>query len=307
MSGIGRIRRVAVGSGHAGMPARIDAERVRVQVCESSGHRRTIGSGWDALHDRRLSVSERAAVRAAVQAVALLRHRFGRQGFDDAGKAVTLVLRSPDADDRGPFAEAGTITAGSHNPLVGSGMGGRGDRVLPLDVAIHELVHVVQFSEIAENGSELHPALAEGFADALSMLLTRDWSIGEGYFRRPGEIAKETIRQVGPSADGVSKRGEPIVTDYRKVARGDVEEHAAGAVIAQTFHELQERIGWSRAEDLIWAILNDPSAWRGGGSWQQVAESMVASAQRLWPRNAAVQAAVGAAMQSTHLDEALDS
>lgn len=300
-----RIGRIAAANRRTSMPARIDAERVRVLLCEASGRRRDIGSGWDAIRDRRLTIAERAAVRAAVNAVALLRHRFGRQGYDDAGQAVTLVLRSHDADERGPFAEEGSITAGGHNPLVGSGMSGRGDRVLPLDVAIHELVHVVQFSQTSASGGELHPALAEGFADALSMLLTRDWSIGEGYFRRPGEIAHETIRQVGPSADGVPKRGEAIVTDYRQVAQGGVEEHAAGAVIARTFNELQRRIGWSRAEDLIWAIVNDPDAWKNGGTWKQIAASMVASAQRLWPRDASMHAAVGAAMRSTHLDEAM--
>lgn len=309
VSRIGRMTRVAATAGrhHYDNRFRVDAQHVIVQVADASGRRHTIGTGWDVLRGSKLTSPERAAVRAAVDAVALLHHRFGRNGFDNAGHAVTLVLRSAEADDRGPFAEEGTISAGSSNPLVGPGLGGAGDRILPLDVAIHELVHVVQFAELSTSTDQLHPALAEGFADALSMLLTRDWSIGEGYFHKPGKVARETIRQVGPSADGVNKRGESVVVDYRTVAQGSVEEHAAGAVISRTFYEIQQRIGWSRAEDLIWSIINDPAAWKRGGSWQQVAVSMVTNAQKLWPGDAAVQAAVGAAMRTTHIDEATDS
>ncbi len=309
VSRIERMTRVAarVGSHHYDRHFRADAQHVIVQIADASGKRHTVGTGWDVLRGSKLTSPERAAVRAAVEAVALLHHRFGRNGFDDAGHAVTLVLRSADADARGPFAEDGTISAGSGNPLVGPGMGGAGDSILPLDVAIHELVHVVQFAQLRNSSDQLHPALAEGFADALSMLLTRDWSIGEGYFHRPGTIARETIRQVGPSADGVDKRGEDIVVDYRTVAQGGVEEHAAGAVISRTFYEIQRRIGWARAEDLIWSIINDPAAWKHGGSWQQIAVSIVGNAQKLWPGDAAAQAAVGAAMSITHIDEAADA
>jgi hypothetical protein len=286
-------------------PAPLDAARVRVVIADAAGRERVVGSGADALQRRDLTAAERAAVRATIDAVALLRTRFGRAGFDDAGHAVTLVLRSSDADQRGPYAMDGVITAGSRNPMAEGGMRGRGDRILPLDVAIHELMHVVQFAELGSDGARLHPALAEGVADAMAMLVTRDWSIGEGYFRRPGEVARETIRQVGPAADGVAKLGEPVVTDYRQVRAGRVEEHAAGAVISRTFHELQRRVGWQRAEDLLWAVVTDRSAWKGGGSWRQITQSMLRQSARLWGSDAALQAAVGAAMRATNLHEAL--
>lgn len=281
------------------------AKLVIVQREGAGGAIHTMGTAADLLARGRLTATQRSAVIAAVEAIAYLRRRFGQSGIDDAGHGVRLLLDSSDADGRGPYAEPGKITAGSHNPIdVGSG-GAGARRVLPRDVALHEMTHVIQFAVLGSDADRLHPALAEGFADALSMLATRDWSIGESYFRTGRGAPRETIRQVGPSRDGVNKRGEPLVTDYRQVARNpQTEEHAAGAVISRTFLELQRRLGWSRAEDLLWTVLHDASAWRGGGSWQQAADAINRAAQSLWPGDATAQAAVGASMRVTHLDEA---
>jgi hypothetical protein len=261
-----------------------------------------LGNASEALRDRRLKRGERHAIRMTVAAVAWLQKRFGTAGVDDAGNGVELVLRSGFADVAGPYAEWGRITVPNGNVINGKSKhkATRG-RVLPRDVALHELVHVIQFAQLGRDWEKLHGGIAEGLADTVAMLATRDWRIGESYWTKQD---KAVIRDVG-GRRGKQRHGDPVVFDWRKVAKGKVEEHAAGAVVARTFYEIQRKLGWRRAEDLVMGVIKDHGAWLSGGSWKQLAESLPRIARQLWPMDAAAQEVVVAAMRSTHLDEAI--
>lgn len=285
-----------------GRPAAPANSGVLVKMETIGGVVATIGDARAAMRDHRLTKGERAAVRAALQAVQYLNRRFGRNGFDDAGTAVTLLLRSNEASMEGPFATPGTISVGDGNPFRDQ-LTKAGDRILPRDVALHELAHVVQFHELGPAFEQLHPALAEGIADAMAMLATRDWSVGEGYFSSGHRAPTGTIRDIDPKRR--NRPGEPLVFDWRKVRDGRVEEHAAGAVFSRTIFEVQQKLGWKRAEELVWFVIRDTRAWQTGGSWSLAAASLLAGAQTLWPGDAAALAATQHALRVTHLDQAL--
>jgi Zn-dependent metalloprotease len=277
---------------------------VIVQFEQQNGKVITIGADYDAIRDPRLNAGEHQAVENAVRALRYLHERFGYAGYDDAGSAVHLLLGYTDADTRGPYATEGQITAGSRNPVASPGDTSAVARVvLPYDVVLHELTHVVQFAGLGTSWQQLNSQLTEGMADAMSMIATHDWSIGEDYFHRGvGGRLRETIRDIDPRAH---VQGEPLVVDWRKVRDGNVEDHAAGAVVSRTFYEIVQRLGWTRAQDLLWAVLRDQQTWTNGGTWPQFASGLVRAADTMWPQDAAAQTAVLAAMQVTHLDAAL--
>jgi hypothetical protein len=273
-----------------------------------------IGSAREALRDPRLSKGEKNAVRMAVASVGWLTKRFGTAGVDDAGHGVQLILRSSLADSGGPFAEYGSISVSTVNPINEKATNrATRQKILPRDVALHELTHVVQFAQLGSQWEKLHPAIGEGLADSLSMLATRDWGIGEGYWPSAKSSDRggtnkarghtDVIRDVGGRMSK-SRKGDPVVFDYRKVARGGIEEHAAGGVVSRTVYEVQQRLGWKRAEDLVWHVIRDRAAWNGGGSWKQLSQALTRGAAELWPNDATAALAVADALRVTHLDEA---
>lgn len=268
---------------------------VTVAMQDADGAVTVLGDARTLLNSRTLTQGERYGVRNMVQAFDRMQREF--PGLVAAGNGVMLLLRSNTAQARGPFATSTVVSVPSKNPLR------RGDgTVLPLDVALHELMHVVQMRVSIPHGSQrLHGGLAEGIADAQAMLATRDWRVGEGYFgSAKGSGARVAIRD----ARGGARMLNPIVSDYRKVAEGNVEAHRAGGVVSRTFYEVAKRLGAERAQQLLTYLVTDRAAWRGGGSWSQAAQSIVEGAAQLWAGDASAQSAVEQAMRVTHLDEA---
>ncbi|MCW2924089.1 MAG: hypothetical protein JWM98_1493 [Thermoleophilia bacterium] len=275
---------------------------VLVELAGPGSARTSLGSAEEALRDARLTEPERAAIRALVRAVALLRARAGLAGIDDAGTAVHLVLRDHDADTRGPWASAGRISVGAKNALASRAPGrSRADVLLTVDTALHELTHVVQFARM---GDGAHPvgAILEGIADSVAILADGDDTLGEGYYRvdaqgRPMGAVREVgdhSRVSGPTLGNVLHR-------YADAIAPHAEEHAAGGVVSSTMVAIRARLGRDRAEALLWAVIRDAAAWRDGGSWRELARAL----QRAAGTDAVTQAAVGAALAQTGLDAAL--
>lgn len=262
---------------------------VTVQVEGALGEVRTLGDAAALLRSHRLSAADSAAVANALRAVQLLRSLAAQQGaVDQARLGVTLLLHVKEADSGGPYAEPGRISVGSHNPTRKTG-----GPVLPLDVALHELMHVAQMRVVGANG-DLNSELAEGISDAFAMLVTDDWRLGEEY---------GTVIRDGRSTPG--RADERYVSDYRTVRGGRIEPHSAGGVVVRTMSELAARVGRDDALFLLMAVVNDRGAWRGGGTWPRFARALVDAAARTWPDDATRQQALAVALGSTHLDEAL--
>ena len=148
-------------AGAAALPSGVDLGRVHVEIAGASGGRTSLGSAATARRDRRLTKAEREALAALVHAVQLLRQRVQLAGIDDAGTGVTLVLRDREANSGGPWATHGRIAVGARNALAdGASATARPGMLLPVDVAIHELVHVVQFSRRASCSKTYGPRWA---------------------------------------------------------------------------------------------------------------------------------------------------
>lgn len=282
-----------------------DASRVQVELARPTGSRDALGTAREALRDRRLTRAERAAIEALVRAVGLLRVRARLSGIDDAGTAVRLVLRDPDAATRGPWATVGTIAVGSRNGLAAkAGSRARPGVLITVDAAVHELAHVVQFARIPASATP-HAAILEGIADTVAMLATGDDTLGEGFFvndasgRPRGSIRELGARRTsGPAIGGVVRR-------YEDAIRPGTGEHAAGGVVSHAFARVRSALGRDRAEQLVWAVIRDTTAWQDGGSWRGLVAAIHRAAAGAWPGDAAARAAVDAALAATGLDAAL--
>lgn len=284
-------------------PSAADLAAVLVELPDAKGKRRSLGTAAQALRDTSLTAAERAAILAMVEAVRLLRERARFAGIDDAGMAVRLLLRDGDATTRGPWATTGAIAVGARNALAGRDGRGNPNVLFTVDAAVHELTHVMQFQRM-ESNAKPHAALLEGIADAAAILATDDDTLGEEFFRRDAQGRyRGSIRELGPQRTSGPPVG-PVVTSYREVRDGYVEEHAAGGVVSAAFRSLRAQLGRERAEDLLWAVVRDAPAWREGGSWKELVGSMRRQAAQLWSADPAAQAALEQALRATGLDAA---
>ena len=260
---------------------------------------RTLGS-LDAVRlSGELPAVDSAAVAAFADALATMRNRTAARSAIDALDGVALVLRDEQAGRRGPWATTGAVHVGAVNALAEriAGATAREGVVLTVDAAIHELVHVVQFSRIPEHVRP-HAALLEGIADAATLLATGDGTLGEDYWRRDA-LGRPTgaIRLLGRTAGGAAAGAVAVIAptvSTLAAARGHVDaEHTAGGVVTAVFEQLRGALGTGRAERLLWHVITDDAAWSSGGSWDAFAAALrrAASASEL----AAVDAALGAA------------
>lgn len=281
-----------------------DLAAVLVELPAAKGRRRALGTAAQALRDPSLTRAERAAILALVEAVRLLRERASYSGVDDAGLAVRLLLRDGDATNRGPWATTGMVAVGTRNALADRARGrARGDVLLTVDAAVHELAHVMQFQRMSADAKP-HAAILEGIADAAAILATGDDTLGEEFFHKDAQGRhRGSIRELGAKRTSGPPLG-PIVTNYREVSGGAVEEHAAGGVVSAAFRALRATIGRERAEQLLWAVIRDEPAWRTGGSWQQLVESMRRQSERLWPDDSTAATALERSLRVTGLDSA---
>jgi hypothetical protein len=285
-------------------PSAADLAAVLVQLPARRGTRTPLGTAAQALLDKRLTAAERAAILAIVEAVRLLRERASLAGIDDAGRAVTLLLRDSDATERGPWATTGQIAIGASNGLASRAKDrARADVLITVDAAVHELAHVVQFGRMPKSATP-HPAILEGIADAAAILATGDDTLGEEFYRRDARGRyRGAIRELGARTISGPALGA-VVSNYHDAMRPGTEEHAGGGVVSKTFIVLREGVGRERTEQLLWAVIRDSTAWKNGGSWSALLESIRRQANALWAGDPAALAAVEAALAATSLDAA---
>jgi hypothetical protein len=281
-----------------------DLTSVRVELSGGKGHNVSLGTALEALRDRRLSQAERNAIHAIVRAVQLLRTRARMSGIDDAGTGVKLILRDRDATTGGPWATVGSINVGTRNGLSARSGGRANPNVLiTVDAAVHELAHVAQFARMPSTVTP-HAAILEGIADTVSMLATNDDTLGEEFFLRDATGRYEgSIRELGRKTTSGPPVG-PVVKHYHDAISPSVEEHAAGGVVSAAFAEIRTRLGRDRAEQLVWAVIRDRSAWTTGGSWRELVLAMRRAVAAVWPNDSLAVDAVEAALARTGLASA---
>lgn len=266
----GSIRRIA----RVAAPSQTDLASVRVELAGAKGKNVSLGSALEALRDRRLSQAERNAIMALVRAVQLLRTRARMNGIDDAGTGVRLILRDKDATAGGPWATVGSVSVGSRNGLINRS-GGRANPnvLLSIDAAVHEMAHVVQFARMPATVTP-NAAILEGIADTVAMLATNDDTLGEEFFLRDASGRYQgSIRELGHKTTSGPAVG-PVVKHYHDAISPSVEEHAAGGVVSAAFTIIRTQLGRERAEQLVWAVIRDRSAWNSGGTWRELVLAM---------------------------------
>jgi hypothetical protein len=298
MAGIRRISR-------ATPPTTGDLASVRVELAGERGRNVALGTALEALRDPRLTAAERAAIHALVRAVQLLRTRARMAGIDDAGTGVKLILRDKDATSHGPWATTGSISVGTRNGLA-SRSGGRANPnvLITVDAAVHELTHVAQFARMNENATP-NGAILEGVADTVAMLATNDDTLGEEFFLRDANGRyRGAIRELGQHTTSGAPVG-PVVKHYHDAISPSTEDHAAGGVVSAAFALVRSSLGRERAEQLVWAVIRDRSAWVTGGSWRELVLAIRRAAATIWPADAAAAHAVEGALQRTGLNAAV--
>jgi hypothetical protein len=263
------------------MPA--DFARVRVNLTVGS-HHVALGRADVALRDARLTAGDRAAIVDMVRAVQLLGRTFGgaaRAGIDDAQDAVTLTLRDPEATEGGPWTSENGIAVGATNALAGrTAAPARRGVLLPVDVALHELTHLLQFRRMPANAKP-SGALLEGLADSVALLVTGDSLLGEGYFANArNDVLRGAVRDLDPDARrnvNIDVVG-PTLTTYAQATRRGVDEHDGGGVVSTIFLHLAQQCGRDAAERIVWAVIEDADAWKGGGTWRQFNDALRSAA-----------------------------
>jgi hypothetical protein len=273
----------------------------------------SIGTAAAAIADPRLSAGERRAVRNVVDAVEAIHTRFGYAGFDDAEGSVALVLRY----HKGPESSYDyKLRLPTDNPFAAvPGASARRGVLLPRSAAYHELVHMLQTQvtghESGRSGEErgagadvVTPAQAkgvrEGLADAFTALERQSWRSGAAYLTQDGGDL-EVVRDFAQPA---SSHALMQVDDrYVHAAFADParDPHATGGLVVVTARELQQRIGWSATQDVLWRVLHDPAFGRSDQAWDDLADAFGRVADTSDP---ATSAAIRAALHTTALDTA---
>lgn len=291
---------------------------VRVHVRDGEGDDSLLGTPEDALRDPRLTPGDRAAVRNILDAVDYLRTRFGYAGFDDAGRAVELVLHA----GSGPSVQSGRIIVPATNPFaVLPEAHARPDVLLPADVARHELLHLVQARITGQPIGGRPPeqpgrgvdvitpmqarGVAEGIADAFAQLQVGTWKSG-GDFRiqQPGKPPR-VMRDFEEPSSPRALMSVSSVYDRASMADMTIDPHAQGGVVVAFARSLQQSVGTRRTEDVMWGILNDRDFAISKQAWREFAEAADRQSARAVTSDPELSRAIDEALTTVNLDELL--
>ncbi|MCB0878797.1 MAG: M4 family metallopeptidase [Thermoleophilia bacterium] len=229
---------------------------------------------------------------------------FGRDGLDNAGSAVEVIVGDHSTDDSGQqrFKGNGGYYAmpdgrGGYGEAVHFGEGtsydaarGRVDQK-PMqyaeDLTIHELVHGVIRKESGYLGGQADEAGAtnEAIADVLAASATRDWKLGEGMYTASSDY--KLMRNIANPDDPTAIHGLwTSMDDVRRhqQAGEEIEEHWASGVISTAAYRMQQRLGgeagWQAVEQVFYGAIEQHRL--GDMSFESVANALRGSAASLY-------------------------
>lgn len=215
---------------------------------------------------------------------------FGRNGLDDAGSGVDVVIndRSPEFAGNGayyatPTADGGTYEAirfglGTSYTMAG-GTVAQASMLHADDLTIHELTHGVIRKETGALGGEADESGAtnEAIADVMAAAATRDWRIGEGVYGTASDY--KSMRNIANPSESTAVHG--LWTHINEVrnaqATGQAEEHWDSGVVSTAAARMQQRIGgeagWQVVEQVFYGAMT-------GGQLGDMSFTTVAAALR---------------------------
>ncbi len=168
------------------------AARSRVEVWDmTSGIEQPVtGAALLASRDKTLSM----AVKNAARVDEFLRTQFGRDGWDDKGSPMRIVVHAPNEDGTPNMNNAywdnltKRIYLGDGDGELFAPLGGA------LDVLVHEATHAIVDSEVNLRYEGQQGGINESWADILASLADpKDWRIGEDVFTpgSPGDAIRD--------------------------------------------------------------------------------------------------------------------
>ena len=200
------------------------------------------------------------AVGNASKVMTYLHDTFGRDGYDNKGGKLDVVVHVPEPDDMLSGVDvtgarhAPPVIAAHGAPKVGSGIpmnnaywdtqtrkiyvgDGDGEMFAPLggslDILAHETGHAVLNSEVKMQFEGQQGALHESFGDVLGSLVDdRNWQIGEDTFT-PG-VPGDALRDLSKPQ---------VFTNMSQVKPSDVEPHDLADIPNLVAYRVAEKIG----------------------------------------------------------------
>jgi hypothetical protein len=279
-------------------PPRVPASRriiVERSTDGTSAHSTRVGTVSEALHDPSVTKAEREAIRNTLKAIDLIRranpaYSAVDHALEGVDRIVLGVVRSPAADD-------GRVLVPPVNPMTGLKGASTSKTLLPLDVAVHEIAHLVQESVSGvsiggRGGRETRGmggstnfdavSVAEGLADAAAAIETGRWRSGDEFFTATSGI--HTVRDYAAPKDTPGVLSE-LRTHMSNIRHRDADPHVEGGLVGHVFHDIAVTTSSAQARTAVWGVMNDPAFAASNQGWFDVRDALVRQADAAQDRH----------------------
>lgn len=260
------------------------ARRYSVRVFDSTAQTGDGRAGYVGNQDSLASSGAQDARAAAANAQRGLQYydsTFGRNGIDNAGSGVDIVLNDHSRNQQGQeifHGNGGYYTTrdatGNLTEAVRWGDGtrynhARGGAVEQYsmlyadDLTIHELTHGIIKRETGSIGGTADEAgsVNEGLADVMAASATRDWRMGEGMYSDASDY--KYMRNIANPDDPQAVHQLWTSMQQYNDARSSnkVEEHYASGIVSNAAYRIQSRLGgesgWKAVEQVFYHTIQD--------------------------------------------------
>ena len=219
------------------------------------------------------------SVANAAEVMTFFKERFGRDGLDNKGQALPLVVHAPDPQFGGKMNNA-YWDGQSGKMYIGDGDGRTFTPLgLAKDIIAHEAGHAILEAEIQMGFDGQEGALHESFGDVMGSLVDADdWQIGEDAFT-PGK-----------SGDALRDMSKPTKYKHMNEVKGAPEPHLLADIPNLAAVRVAEAIG---REDMgkVW-YQGFTELLKDHGTFADAAVATVKAAEQLFGAGSSQSAAV---------------
>lgn len=210
-------------------------------------------------------------VKNAERVMTFLHDRFGRNGLDNAGAGMQLVVHAPDPRDGDPQMNNAYWDTQRNRMYIGDGDGSTFSPLgLGVDVIAHETGHAVLASEVHMSFDGQQGALHESFGDVLGVLVDDgDWKIGEDVF---------TPDEPGDALRDISKPQK--YSNLEQVRSPDVDPHLLADIPNLAAYRVAQKLGRQAMGDIWYHGFTEQL--RDHGNFTDAAAATVKAAQLLY-------------------------
>jgi hypothetical protein len=150
--------------------------------------------------------------------------------------------------------------------------------------------------------------VGEGLADAFSLLQAHTWVTGGGFF----DAKRGAVHEARNYATGLSHTPsalQDVQVKYERSFARDMhnDPHRQGGVVVMFAKALQQQVGWAKAQDVMWELLTDPRFGNSNENWGDLAEGLHRVADAHDAKDPDLAKAVRSALETTNLDNAINS